>query len=275
VGKSIRDASRGIVLFLALMALPGPASAQLARVEWLSGDELGVDVQGINASPEAAPARLAQASSDSRVHRFDLSIRRTGLGGLDAGVPENDRWYFLFLVGIGALGSPGQNGGLVLSKFRSYADVVKPPGTTTIRRLPTAVFRNAFGRFRRFRMNPSSAAVDYTDFETSAEYAVLGGGSATAYSRVDLSRLVPPGAGIANLTFAAQNAADNAQTAFLRVPGSSSAGYAIASTSALQTTFVGNLDVQLDAGLGIEYAWNAPGGLLSLFVKGFQYTDLE
>ena len=267
--------SRSVVRWVVLLLITVSAVlADTAKVEWVDANKVDVVLQSQGGFVIQFLNENFSQSSLAYTFRQTVDIRTVGLNGLDTGLPENERWYFVYLVGGGGR-FPNEVGGAILSKAQNYSDVVMPSGTSTLRRIPFAVFREATGAFRRFRTAPGSSAVSYTDFETSAKFSVLGQAGDTSFRRVDLSRLVPPGAQLASLVYTASESSGGSQSVFLRTPGSASAGYIVASVTPAQPLAVGHLEVETDASQGIEFGWNASGGLLSLFVKGFQFTDLQ
>jgi hypothetical protein len=263
-----------MAVVMAVLLAGGTAHAQYRAIDRLEVDRLSdtelqiqhgacrdiTDTYTIQLKPTVYPSRLV------------VDIKRTGFNGLDTGSPINGRWYYVYMV----YDPVNDATGAVISLAQHHDNVVKPPGYTHIRKLPFAVYRKADGAFRKYRLfGWPKAYVDYVDFETAATYAPLQAGSATTPHVVWLGEFIPPGSLAANLKFYGVTLDGTAKTAYVG-PAESGAFAAVAVVSPFAPYCIKSfMPMQTNPARALQYYWNAPGGALTIQVKGFFYTDPE
>lgn len=138
----------------------------------------------------------------------DITV--SGVGGLDTGGEDSDKWYYIWVIANGA----GTSVNALLTKEGSASEFapVMPFGYTKKRRVGSV--KNSGGNFLKFSQEGNK--VNYLVLNQ-----VLGGGTATSFTDVDCSSFVPPKSRrvAINLIVQAQASANTTFFAYVRKNG--------------------------------------------------------
>jgi hypothetical protein len=186
----------------------------------------------------------------------NVDITVAGIGGLDTGIEQASNWYFIYVIGDSTGVNPTAG---ILSA--SDNNPTFPVGYDIARRVGSV--RNQSGDFRNFQQFglESDRSVQYRD--AISERQRLTGGAATVVTAISCSNLVPPTSAMASLQ--------------IQQRGTVTASLYDDPTQVLadaqRTVLTGGSlydDLRVSAGRDLAYANAAAGGLLDVWVTGYQ-----
>lgn len=192
----------------------------------------------------------------------NVSINTSGAGGLDTGSESSNTWYALFIIGGG--------GNAVDTLMSLSATSPTLPGTYTVQRRIGWTRNDNMSNFYDYYTSSTSRDRFYMWIETLTTLELLTNGSASTFTNVDISELVPPTS--TQTYMSGEYTGGNGDFVSLRPDGSSITPVAHRMYSA-QNSSPGSSAFFLETNTSqvIEYSNNTTAKSTDLWVLG--YTD--
>ena len=233
------------------------------EVSWVAADQISI-----------ATGRWADSTNKAIIEPSGtITIDRdtSGANGLDTGSIATDTWYYVYLI---MKSSDGTVAGVVSVTNESVSGTItQPSGYDLKRQLPIAIRNNGSNAFIKFKttnwgLHPSIIyMVHIGDHNDAGTNNILATGTATTYTDVDLSSLIPPISNIAILKLGAVYTA-TARQAYVRPNGESYDGYTLtAPTSGF--SYASSVDMPTDSSRIVEYKISGTGSNLHIWVQGY------
>lgn len=186
----------------------------------------------------------------------NVDITVIGVNGLDVGPEANNNWYYIFVIGD----SMGVNPTAGILSAAANAPTF-PPGYDIYRRVGSV--RNQNGDFRPFEVagNGNFREVQYRDALTSRQR--LTGGAATAVTAVSCSQVIPSTSALGRFQIGQRGTVD---AWIYDDPTQPLATYQRLVRPGLAITD----SIRVDASRSMAYANAAAGGLVDIYVTGYQ-----
>lgn len=222
--------------------------------------------------PAGLTARDSTNAADLVVgSELTVSLASNGANALDAGAVANNTFYYLYLIGD----STGTNSVVGLFSATNEAasgSVTLPSGYDLKRQLPLAVRTDGSSNIMPVDLYgwPHGTTVLYRNYEASAPYRVVDSGTATSWTTVSVSSIVPALSKVA-LIHVGSSAGSNV-SAFMRPKGSSSNGKQVITRSAAAN--VGGDGTAL-AVPGQEFEYKKDGDSVGVFISVYGYIVTE
>lgn len=199
-----------------------------------------------------------------------VSINTSGANGLDTGTESANSWYYVWMVGK----TDGTVAGLL---SLSSSSPTLPSGYTLKRLLPMAIRNDASSVICPFMVTqgwPFRPTVIYTDANTGGSpYQVLSGGTATSFTSVSTTSMVPPVARACLLWSQLARTGSGTINAAVRQSGSS-ASVMLGVVDGLCNYQTMTCQQTLNASQALEYQLSTNQAQLSLAVLGFVVTEI-
>ena len=200
-----------------------------------------------------------------------VSMNTSGANGLDTGTEAANAWYYVWVVGK----TDGTVAGLL---SLSSSSPTMPSGYTLKRLLPMAIRNDASSAICPFMVTqgwPYRPTVMYTDVNTSGSpYQVLGSGTATSFTSVSTTSMVPPVARACVLWSQLARTGSGTINGSIRQAGSS-ANVMIGMVDGLCNYQTLTTQQTLNASQAFEYQLSTNQAQLSLAVLGFVVTEIN
>lgn len=186
-----------------------------------------------------------------------------GANAIDTGSKSNSTWYYLWVI--------GKTDGTVAGLFSASSSSPTMPSGYTLKRLIGAHRIDGSGNFIKTKIaggSPTRPFFMFTEYEDQSAFNVLSAGTATTFTGVSMTGLVPPISTFVRLfTYTTYSSA--IRTTVLRKTGSGlTNGFTVGNTKGGVDNFF-FLDMETDTSQSIDYKISGAGTTLSLYVNGY------